>query len=154
MAAVFDTAAAQAFKDEQDAAIKLKEEQAEALTGVENMTARMSLLTEACRLRIYPRYVDADHILRGFVPPNGAFRTNAHTTEMRSLSETLIETRLQGGELEIDPDLRVVLNSAQPRTPEVRPEEQWQPTSEENSILRHLLRHDMRFERYVRRKQS
>merc|ERR1739845_167974 len=69
----FDTAAAQAFKDQHDAAIKAKEDQAAALTGKDNKKARTELSKEASAMKTDPKYVDACKVLKGLEAPNGNF---------------------------------------------------------------------------------
>jgi len=71
----FDTAAAQAFKDSHDAAIKAKEAEAEALTGKDNKKARTEKSKEASAMKQDPKYVDALKVLKGLPAPNGNFMT-------------------------------------------------------------------------------
>jgi len=70
-----DTAAAQAFKDEHDAKIKVIEDEAAALTGKDNKKARTAKEKEAKAMKDEPKYIDAVKVLKGLEPPNGNFMT-------------------------------------------------------------------------------
>merc|ERR1712179_116787 len=69
----FDTAAAQAFKDEHEAAIKAKEAEAEALTGKDNKKARTEKSKEASAMKNDKKYIDACKVVKGLEAPNGNF---------------------------------------------------------------------------------
>merc|ERR1712087_922664 len=71
----FDTAAAQVFKDEHEAAIKAKEAEAEALTGKDNKKARTEKSKEASAMKTDPKYIDACKVVKGLPAPNGNFMT-------------------------------------------------------------------------------
>jgi len=73
----FDTAAAQAFKDEHEAAIKAKEAEAEALTGKDNKKARTEKSKEASAMKTDKKYVDACKVVKGLEAPNGNFMSKA-----------------------------------------------------------------------------
>merc|ERR1712186_272034 len=67
------TAAAQAFKDEHEAAIKAKEAEAEALTGKDNKKARTEKSKEASAMKNDKKYIDACKVVKGLEAPNGNF---------------------------------------------------------------------------------
>merc|ERR1712039_388498 len=69
----FDTAAAQAFKDSHEAAIKAKEAEAEALTGKDNKKARTEKSKEASAMKNDKQYIDACKVVKGLEAPNGHF---------------------------------------------------------------------------------
>lgn len=71
----FDTAGAQAFKDEHEVAIKAKEAEAEALTGKDNKKARTEMSKQASAMKQEPKYIDACKVLKGLPAPNGNFMT-------------------------------------------------------------------------------
>merc|ERR1711976_232459 len=73
----FDTAAAQAFKDEHEAAIKAKEAEAEALTGKDNKKARTEKSKEASAMKNDKKYIDACKVVKGLEAPNGNFMSKA-----------------------------------------------------------------------------
>merc|ERR1711972_428454 len=69
----FDTAAAQAFKETHEAAIKAKEAEAEALTGKDNKKARTEKSKEASAMKNDKKYIDACKVVKGIEAPNGNF---------------------------------------------------------------------------------
>jgi len=71
--AEYDKAAAQAFKDETDAKIKVLEEEAEKLTGKENKKARSEKGKEVSALKNTNEYIDAEKILKDKEPVHGNF---------------------------------------------------------------------------------
>merc|ERR1712232_971830 len=73
--AVVDTAAAETFKSEQEAAIKTKEDHAATLTGKANKNERAAIGKEVSAMKADPKYVDACKIAKGLPPPNGNFAT-------------------------------------------------------------------------------
>lgn len=68
-----DKDAAQKFKDEIDAKVKVLESEAEALTGKDNKKARTEKSKEASALSKTPEYIDAARILKDQEPKNGHF---------------------------------------------------------------------------------
>merc|ERR1712217_773384 len=75
----FDSAAAQAFKDEHEAAIKAKEAEAEALTGKDNKKARTEKSKEASAMKNDKKYIDACKVVKGLEAPNGNFMKKTET---------------------------------------------------------------------------
>merc|ERR1711974_373693 len=73
--AVVDSEAAAAFKTEQEAAIKEKEDHAATLTGKANKNERAAVGKEVSAMKNDPKYVDACKIAKGLTPPNGNFAT-------------------------------------------------------------------------------
>jgi len=71
----FDTAAAQAFKDEMDKKKTDLEAEAAALTGKDNKKARQEKSKEAGAIKTDPKYIDALKVIKGMKPPNGNFAT-------------------------------------------------------------------------------
>merc|ERR1711866_26026 len=69
----FDTAAAQAFKETHEAAIKAKEAEAEALTGKDNKKARTEKSKEASAMKNDKKYIDACKVVKGLEAANGNF---------------------------------------------------------------------------------
>merc|ERR1711870_221291 len=77
----FDTAAAQAFKETHEAAIKAKEAEAEALTGKDNKKARTEKSKEASAMKNEPKYIDACKVVKGLPAPNGNFMTKTESAK-------------------------------------------------------------------------
>lgn len=71
----FDTKRASDFKATHEAAIKAKQDQAEALTGKANKTARSELGKQVQAMKADPMYIDACKVLKGLEAPNGNFMT-------------------------------------------------------------------------------
>jgi len=71
----FDTDGATAFKAEHEAAMKAKNDEAEALTGKDNKKARTEKSKEAAAMKNEPKYIDACKVLKGMEAPNGNFMT-------------------------------------------------------------------------------
>lgn len=72
-----DQAAAQAFKDEEDAKITALKAEADALTGKDNKKARAEKGKEAAALERTDKYIDAVRVLKGTQPKNGNFVKNS-----------------------------------------------------------------------------
>lgn len=89
----FDTAAAQAFKDEHEAAIKAKEAEAEALTGKDNKKARTEKSKEASAMKNDKKYIDACKVVKGLEAPNGNFMTKAESQAAAAPKEVAKEEK-------------------------------------------------------------
>ena len=70
-----DVEAATAFKEEHEAAVKAKEDEANALTGKDNKKAKQEKSKEASAMKNEPKYIDACKVLKGLDAPNGNFMT-------------------------------------------------------------------------------
>jgi len=70
----FDVPSAEAFKQEQEASIKAKEEEGNALTGKENKKARTEIGKQVSAMKVDPKYIDACKIVKGLAAPNGNFQ--------------------------------------------------------------------------------
>jgi len=69
----FDVPAATAFKEEQEAAIKAKEELAATLTGKDNKKQRSEVSKEISAMKSDAKYIDACKVVKGLPPPQGNF---------------------------------------------------------------------------------
>mmetsp|Transcript_71404 Transcript_71404/g.185366 ORF Transcript_71404/g.185366 Transcript_71404/m.185366 type:complete len:281 (+) Transcript_71404:79-921(+) len=72
--AKLDVPSAEAFKQEQEAAMKAKEEEANALTGKENKKARTEISKQVAAMKVDPKYIDACKVVKGLAPPSGNFQ--------------------------------------------------------------------------------
>jgi len=72
--AKLDVPGAEAFKQEQEAAIKVKEEEANALTGKDNKKARTEISKQVAAMKVDPKYIDACKVVKGLAPPSGNFQ--------------------------------------------------------------------------------
>merc|ERR1712066_121400 len=89
----FDTAGAQAFKDEHEAAVKAKEAEAEALTGKDNKKARTEMSKQASAMKQDPKYIDACKVLKGLPAPNGNFMTKTEAAAPTKADESKTEAK-------------------------------------------------------------
>merc|ERR1712014_568922 len=69
----YDVDAATAYKEQHDAKMKEKEDQANALTGKDNKKARTELSKEVSAMKTEEKYVDACKVVKGLAPPKGNF---------------------------------------------------------------------------------
>mmetsp|Transcript_41040 Transcript_41040/g.127904 ORF Transcript_41040/g.127904 Transcript_41040/m.127904 type:complete len:280 (-) Transcript_41040:187-1026(-) len=69
----FDVAAATAFKEQQEAAIKAKEDLAATLTGKDNKKQRSEVSKEISAMKTDAKYIDALKVVKGLPPPQGNF---------------------------------------------------------------------------------
>uniref|UniRef100_A0A7S0ABZ7 Uncharacterized protein n=1 Tax=Pyrodinium bahamense TaxID=73915 RepID=A0A7S0ABZ7_9DINO len=72
--AKLDVPSAEAFKQEHEAAIKAKEDEASALSGKENKKARTEVGKQVAAMKADPKYIDACKVAKGLAPPNGNFQ--------------------------------------------------------------------------------
>merc|ERR1719389_36708 len=69
----YDSAAAQAYLEECDAAIKAMEEEVKLLTGKDNKKAQTEKKKAISAAKNDPKYIDATKVVKGLEPKNGNF---------------------------------------------------------------------------------
>jgi len=77
----FDVAAATAFKEEHEVAIKAKEDLAATLTGKDNKKQRSEVSKEISAMKTDVKYIDACKVVKGLPPPQGNFAVQMQAPE-------------------------------------------------------------------------
>merc|ERR1712013_197311 len=83
----FDTAGAEAFKAEHEAAIEKKKEEETGLTGKDNKKARREVGKEISAMKLDKKYIDALKVCKGLPPPNGNFAEVVKAKKLEEVTE-------------------------------------------------------------------